>query len=223
MVTDHKELNKQQTTLRQLLTSGEEFNETIMLFLKQHAQLHSAVMAGMGLWSYEDELLDDLPPNLAKRVPAKDDHSIAWVIWHIARIEDVVMNMLVAGEEQVFIRDGWQSRLAISFQDTGNAMSPADVVKLSAEIDFQYLRNYRMAVGHQTRLIVQGLARHDLREKVSAIRLEKVKEVGAVVPQAQVVIDYWSKRTMAGLLLMPATRHNLVHLNEVAQLKSRLA
>ena len=117
--------------------------------------------------------------------------------------------MLVAGEEQVFIRDGWQSRLAISFKDTGNSMAPVDVAKLSVEIDFPSLRSYRMAVGRQTRTIVERLTAQDLREKVAPSRLAKVLSVGAVVPQAQAVIDYWSKRTMAGLLLMPATRHNL--------------
>jgi len=223
MVTDRKGLNKQQTVLRQLLACGGDRAQAITLFLKQHAQLHSAGMAGLGLWSYEDELLDDIPPEQAKRVQVNEQHSIAWELWHIARIEDVAMNMLVAGEEQVFVRDGWRTRLAISFQDTGNAMKPAEVAKLSAEVEFHTLRAYRKAVGHQTRVIVQGLTAQDLREKVAVNRLERVLEVGAVVPQAQEVIDYWSKRTIGGLLLMPATRHNLVHFNEVARLKNRFA
>ncbi len=137
MVTDRKGLNKQQTVLRQLLACGGDRAQAITLFLKQHAQLHSGGMAGLGLWSYEDELLDDIPPEQAKRVQVNEQHSIAWELWHIARIEDVAMNMLVAGEEQVFVRDGWRTRLAISFQDTGNAMEPAEVAKLSAEINFR--------------------------------------------------------------------------------------
>ncbi|MCK4725803.1 MAG: DinB family protein, partial [Anaerolineales bacterium] len=114
------------------------------------------------LWSYEDELLDDLHPDQAKRVPVNAEHSIAWVMWHIARIEDVAMNMLVAGEEQILLRDGWQTRLAIRLQDTGNAMPAPDVVKVSAEIDFHSLRAYRIAVGRQTRTIVRGLTPQDL-------------------------------------------------------------
>jgi hypothetical protein len=155
-------------------------------------------------------------------MPANAEHSIAWVMWHIARIEDVAMNILVAGEEQVLLRDGWQNRLAIRPQDTGNAMPASAVAKVSADIDYQSLRAYRIAIGRQTRTIVRGLTAQDLRKKVDPNRLEKVLSVGAVVPQAQAVIDYWSKRTIAGLLLMPATRHNLVHLNEVARLKNRL-
>jgi len=136
------------------MTSGGDYCQAIALFYKQHAQLHSADMASADLWSYEDELLDDISPDQAKCVPINAEHSIAWVMWHIARIEDVAMNMLVAGEEQILLRDGWQTRLAIHPQDTGNAMPAPDVVKVSEEIDFQSLRAYRIAVGHQTRKIV---------------------------------------------------------------------
>ena len=44
---------------------------------------------------------------------------------------------------------------------------------------------------------------------------------GAVLEVASDLIDYWAKRTIAGLLLMPATRHNLVHLNEALRLKQK--
>ena len=35
------------------------------------------------------------------------------------------------------------------------------------------------------------------------------------------LIVYWSKRDIAGLLLMPATRHNIVHLNEALRIKKK--
>ena len=33
------------------------------------------------------------------------------------------------------------------------------------------------------------------------------------------LVKYWGKRDTAGLLLMPATRHNFIHLNEALRLK----
>jgi hypothetical protein len=47
-------------------------------------------------------------------------------------------------------------------------------------------------------------------------RSGSAKEIGAIDEQARFVTDYWSRRTIAGLLLLPATRHNFVHLNEAA-------
>jgi hypothetical protein len=35
------------------------------------------------------------------------------------------------------------------------------------------------------------------------------------------VIGYWGGLTGAGLLLMPPTRHNLVHLNEMLKIKAK--
>ena len=45
---------------------------------------------------------------------------------------------------------------------------------------------------------------------------------GAVVQSANDLIKYWGGLTVAGLLLMPPTRHNFVHLNEAARIKHKL-
>ncbi len=222
MVTDNKGLNIQQTKLRQLLTDAEEHNGAIELFLVHHGQLHSAKMSSDKLWSYEDDLLDDVNTTQAKHIPDGLDHSIVWVLWHLARIEDIAMSILVGGIEQVFIRDGWMNRLKIHLMHSGNEMAASEVAKLTQDIDYSALRAYRAAVGCQTREIVSQLSHQDLTKKVPADRLQRVLAEGAVVPQAQLIIDYWSRRTIAGLLLMPATRHNLVHLNEIAKLKKRV-
>ena len=57
---------------------------------------------------------------------------------------------------------------------------------------------------------------------MSEVRLRKVMEEGALLPEAIGVLNYWSKRTIAGLLLMPPTRHNFLHLNEALRLRQRL-
>jgi hypothetical protein len=46
-------------------------------------------------------------------------------------------------------------------------------------------------------------------------------DVGAVLEDAYGLIKYWGNRNIAGLLLMPPTRHCLVHHNEALQLKRR--
>jgi hypothetical protein len=42
-----------------------------------------------------------------------------------------------------------------------------------------------------------------------------------VAEGAGYLLDYWGKQKVAGLLLMPATRHLMVHLNEAVRLKAR--
>lgn len=214
--------NKQQTEFRGVLLSFIQHPQAIQLFLSQHARLHSAKMAQSEPWSFEDELFSDLGEEQTRRIPPSFEHSIAWNIWHIARIEDVTMNMLAAGSPQILHLGNWLERMKIGVHDTGNLMDPQDVAELSATIDVEALRAYRLAVGRRTRQIVQQLQPQALRQMVEPARLQQVVQEGAVVESASDLIDYWSKRNIAGLLLMPATRHNFVHLNESLNIKSRV-
>jgi hypothetical protein len=101
-------------------------------------------------------------------------------------------------------------------------MDERTVAKLSATIDIKALRSYRLAVGRRTREIVTLLEPNELRQKVDSRRLQQALAEGAVVEAASGLIDYWGRRTIAGLLLMPATRHNIVHLNEALRIKQKL-
>ena len=61
----------------------------------------------------------------------------------------------------------------------------------------------------------------DLIKMVDLSRLRRVKAEGAVLANSTGLIDYWGRKNIAGLLLMPPTRHCFVHLNEAARVKKR--
>jgi len=212
---------QQQTELRRILMSFDQHDRAIQLFLSQHAMLHSAKMAQTASWSFEDEVFSNISEEQIRRIPRNCDHSIAWLIWHIARCEDITMNLLVAGSPQILHRDSWLAPMKITACDTGNTMDEEGVINFSNAVDVEALRAYRVAVGRRTREIVKQLRPEVLKQKVKPSRLQQVWDEGAVAEGASGIVDYWSKRTVAGLLLMPATRHNLVHLNEALQLKRR--
>jgi hypothetical protein len=212
---------KQQTELRHKLLSAEQYQEACQLFFKQHAMLHSDKMANAGLFSLEDKIFDELSEEVARQIPRNSEHSIVWNIWHTARIEDITMNILVAGSQQILIQDNWLSQMKIDVRHSGNAMEVEEIRELSNQIDIHALRAYRVAVGRRTREIVKGIQSQELKSKVDPGRIDQIRSEGAVVEAANEIIDYWSKRNIAGLLLMPPTRHNLVHLNESLRLKEK--
>jgi hypothetical protein len=156
-----------------------------------------------------------------RRIPRNCEHSVAWIIWHIARCEDITMNLLVAGSPQMLNQDDWLERVKTPICHTGNEMDVADIADFSTAVDIQALRAYRVAVGRRTREIVKHLEPEDLKRKVDPARLQRVWDEGAVVQAASGIVDYWGKRDVAGLLLMPASRHLIVHLNEALKLKRR--
>ncbi len=90
------------------------------------------------------------------------EHTIAWLLWHMARCEDITMNLLVAGTSQVLLQDDWLKKLGVNVVDTGNAMNQEEILRFSEQIDIPALREYRLAVGKRTRHIAQGLTAVDL-------------------------------------------------------------
>jgi hypothetical protein len=221
MDTNHKQWNQGHQNLRQILSKGDH-QKAIELFMIQHAMVHSAKVTKTKLWSFEDDVLNDMPEDQIRCMPPGGEHSIAWIIFHIARCEDITMNMLVAGTPQLFVKDGWNKKLKVTVIHSGNSMEDTSVATLSARIDIGQLRAYRQSVGRRTREIVRKLKPEEFPQKAEASRLQKVIDEGALLPEAIGILDYWSKRTVAGLLLMPPTRHNFLHLNEALRIKQRL-
>ena len=219
--TQRKFLLKQQTQLRQIMESFDQHDEAIKLFLNQHAMLHSVKVAQTELWSFEDAILNDMTEAQFRRIPRNCEHSVAWLIWHIARCEDITMNLLVAGSPQVLSQDRWLDRIKMPICHAGNAMDEAGMAHLSDSIDVGELRGYRVAVGRRTKEIVKQLGPEDLKRKVDPARLQRVWDEAGVVEAASGIVDYWGKRNVAGLLLMPASRHLIIHLNEALKLKRR--
>jgi hypothetical protein len=214
--------NQQQQQLRQALAKPAGHERAMALFLSQHASMHSAEMSGAGLWSIEDEAWQGLSEAAARQIPAGFEHSILWLVWHLTRIEDITMNLLAADEPEVYDRENWQARLGIPDRDTGNLAPPETVALWSQKIDVPSLRAYRLTVGRRTRQGIPALTYEQLKQKVDPARLHKTLELGDVIPAAQGLLDYWGGLSVAGLLLMPPTRHNLIHWNEALKMKRKL-
>ncbi len=220
MNPNRKHWNEQQQLLQAALRNGQDHAQAVKLFLAQHAATHTAEMSESGNWSFAAEVLAGLDEAALRRIPPGGEHSIAWILWHLARIEDVTMNLLVAGSPQLF--EGWQARLKAELIHTGNAMNIEAVRRLSESVEIEALKAYRSAVGRRTREIVQNIARAELKQEVNPARLETIRAQGAVLAEANEIITYWGGRTIAGLLLMPPTRHNFLHLNEILRIRQKL-
>jgi hypothetical protein len=221
MDLNHKIWNQQQKNLRQMLTNPIEHQQAINLFFRQHAMVHSATVSESGLWSFADEVWTGVTEDDARKIPHGCEHSIAWMFWHIARIEDVTMNLLVAGSIQILNKNGWFDKIGVSYRDTGNAMGQDQVIALSEQINIGELREYRVVVGRRTREIVGQLQPSKLKQKIDPAGLKRIQEEGGVVREAYGLLDYWGGLTHAGLLLMPPTRHNFIHLNEALRMKHK--
>ncbi len=85
------------------------------------------------LIEHVDELTDGLTEALAYYRPTPEANTIAWLIWHSARIQDAQL-CDIAGIEQVWFRDGWVDRFALDLpRDAhGYGHTPEEVAKVRA-------------------------------------------------------------------------------------------
>jgi hypothetical protein len=221
MEPDRKQWFDGQKALRLAMKKPIQREISIALFLKQHAPLHAREVSGEAGWNLEEQVWQGLTEAQFRCIPDGMEHSIAWCYWHLARIEDITMNLLVAGSDQVYSHDDWKKRLHTPFDDTGNMITPENVRALSEAVDWLALRAYRIAVGKRTREIVSGLTAEDFPRKTPPERLQRGLEEGAISATAPGLVEYWGGLTVAGLLLMPPTRHNFSHINECLQIKKK--
>jgi hypothetical protein len=101
------------------------------------------------------------PEQLAFRVDP-EANSIAWLVWHLTRIQDDHVAD-AAGAEQVWTSQGWVERFGLPFdpRDTGYGHRPADVAAVQVASG-RLLVDYHDAVHRQTTGWVEGLVDADL-------------------------------------------------------------
>jgi uncharacterized damage-inducible protein DinB len=98
--------------------------------------------------------------DLAYRVD-EDANSIAWLVWHLTRIQDDHVAE-VAGTDQVWTSEGWAERFGLPFEPgaTGYGHSSADVAKV--RVDAELLVGYYEATHERTIAYVATLTDDDL-------------------------------------------------------------
>lgn len=221
---ERKVWNANHKILTGMILKPAEHERAVDLFLKQHALLYASRMANTPYPTLEDELMNDMSEDLLRKYPVvmKDTrNSIVWHLWHITRIEDITMNILVKGTDQIAHSGSWLDRLKVDVQHSGNEMEPQEIAEFSKAIDIDALLDYRIAVARRTREIVQSLEPGQFKQKVDAARIVHLYEQGALSEKAAWLADYWGSKTVAGLVLMPATRHPFVHLNKSLRIKHK--
>ncbi|MCR4422608.1 MAG: DinB family protein [Exilispira sp.] len=219
-----KTWGEQHQLFKSIVLKTENFDEAIRLCLELHAMVHSSEMSGISTVTFEDELWEGLEGNTFRCMPTSKDVTIAWNLWHLTRIEDITMNILVANHIQVINSGKWLEKLNVKVVDTGNAMTDPEILDFSSQINMQELRNYRIAVGKKTRELILGFKPTDLKRKMNNPQLlQRIFDEGAVLEHkdSRWLVDFWGRKNVAGILLMPITRHQMVHINDSIRLKKK--
>jgi len=218
-----KPWNEDLKHLKEIILKKDKIEEAKDLFLSLHSKVHSQQMSAIGEKTFEDELWEGMDENKFKKGTNEKGRTVAYGIWHCTRIEDITMNILVNEGNQVLNKGTWKDKIGSTITDTGNTLNKEEILEFSKTINMEELRKYRIAVGRATRDIVKNLEPEDMRRRFSESQLQRIIDEGAVLDLegSRWLIDFWGKKNVAGILLMPCTRHHMVHLNESLRAKKK--
>jgi uncharacterized damage-inducible protein DinB len=143
------------------------------------------------------EVVKGLSPDQLAERPGPRANSIAWLLWHLARIQDDHVAE-VADLEQVWTAQGWADRFALSFDaaDTGYGHTPEQVA--SVQVGADLLTGYLDAVQEQTTAYVSQLTEQDL---------------------GRVVDDRWDPPVSLGVRLVSVVNDDAQHVGQAAYVK----
>lgn len=197
---------------REPIPEGVDGSEGLDLFLRMHAVVHSRrVAAAEGGWSALEATLDGAGEAALRRTP-QGMNSVAWALWHTARIEDVATNVVIMPGAQVLDRD-FPARMRIARIDIGVGMSKAEMRELSAAADLDALKEYRDAVGLRTREVAAAMPAARWEEAYGPAESARVAAAGALVPAGRWLDEFWRGKSMAWFLYWVCTEHSLMHLS----------
>lgn len=217
-------ISEKYNELKQAL-KGTDIEKIKELSLEVHAMVHPAEISGRTGKTIADYVMDYmLSGNQNALVPREDCDvdlhyagtntvPVCWQFWHIYRIEDLVSNILMMNQNQIFNAE-WQKKIGSSITDTGNALELNEVVAFGKEIHVEALHDYMIAVGKNTRRILENLTLMQLQSMVPEKRVMRILEEGGVTTDFRSVwlLVFWGRLTGSGMILTPITDHHMMHL-----------
>lgn len=150
--------------------------------------------------------------------------TIAYSIWHIFRIEDIVAHTLVSETEQVFFSGNYQDRINSPIITTGNELVKEQIADFSKRLNLKELYSYIFEVKDSTDKIINSLSYDELKRKISEERKEYLKSLKVVSDDKNAIwlIDYWCGKDIRGLMQMPFSRHWIMHIEASLRIKNRI-
>ncbi len=204
---------------------GTDIDRIRELTLEVHAMVHPAEVSGRSEKTIANYVWDYMRKGNQNTLVPREDYDVdlhyagtrtvpmCWQFWHTYRIEDIVSNILMANQEQIF-NEEWQRKIGASITDTGNALELDEAIAFGKDLNVEALHEYMITVGKNTRAILQNLTLEQIKSMVPEEWVMRILEEGGVTTDFRSVwlLVFWGRLTRGGMILTPMTRHHMMHL-----------
>ncbi len=150
--------------------------------------------------------------------------TIAYSLWHIFRIEDIVAHTLINCDEQIFFSGNYKERIRSPVITTGNELVKNDIADFSKQLDTNELYSYISEVKESTEAILRELPYEMLKQRILPERREILRKLNVVSSDenAAWLIDYWCGKDIRGLIQMPFSRHWIMHIEASLRIENKI-
>ena len=150
--------------------------------------------------------------------------TIAYSLWHIFRIEDIVAHTLINCDDQIFFSGNYKERINSPIITTGNELLKNEISDFSKQLDIDELYAYILEVKRSTEAILRELTYEMLKQRISAERREALQKMNVVSndENAEWLIDYWCNKDIRGLIQMPFSRHWIMHIEASLRIENKI-
>ena len=166
---------------------------------------------------------EEVPEDLLRQRPDPRVNSIAWILWHLTRVEDSALNRFIDDRPQVLDDGGWMRRMNVPLRHNGNGMTFPEVDDLSQHVDLAALRGYSNAVQARTREIIDRLDPDSLDAVVEEERLRMVFfDEGLAWSNSEGLLETYTGWTKGMYLMNHGLTHSFHHIGEIDVIASLL-
>ena len=150
--------------------------------------------------------------------------TIAYSIWHIMRIEDIVVNTLILNCDEILFTNQYLKKINAPIITTGNELVKEEIAEFSKRLDLDALYEYAEAVRQKTDAWLLTISYDDLNTRFSVDDKNRIRNCNVVstAEEAEWLIDYWCNKDVKGLLKMPLSRHWIMHIEAAGRIMSKL-
>jgi len=213
MIKTTQQFNAVIKKLQGIILKEDKLDEAQKLFLDLYVVTHPGKITGAESQTFDDILWENADAEEFRRIPGRSICSVAWHLWHTARIEDIVTSYLITNDKQIFDTKGFRSKLGVTFHHTGNGMDRPMMERFNADINLKALRAYREEIAKRGFALLKKISSDTLRTKVDQDAIRHIGADGNLDEESLWLMDFWGRKRVAGLVTLPLTRHHLMHHN----------
>ncbi len=150
--------------------------------------------------------------------------TVAYSIWHVMRIEDIVVNSLILDRTEVLFSGGFDKSIKSAIITTGNELVKNEIAAFSRQLDLTELYRYAQSVKETTDTWLMSIRYEDLKRTFTDEDKSRLSSLNVVSTDknAEWLIDYWCGKDIKGLLKMPLSRHWIMHIEAADRIKSKV-